>query len=66
MKKEFMKRVMAAGMVAAMALTTVACGGSADIDSASTRQSRGTSSRMQHLQQKQQLPKMMALMMNVH
>ena len=35
MKKEFMKRVMAAGMVAAMALTTVACGGSAD-NSAST------------------------------
>lgn len=30
MKKEFMKRVMAAGMVAAMALTTVACGGSTD------------------------------------
>ena len=35
MKKEFMKRVMAAGMVAAMALTTVACGGSTD-NSAST------------------------------
>ena len=35
MKKEFMKRVMAAGMVAAMDLKKVACGGSAD-NSAST------------------------------
>ena len=30
MKKEFVKRVMAAGMVAAMALTTVGCGSSTD------------------------------------
>ena len=64
MKKEFMKRVMAAGMVAAMALTTVACGGSTDNSEAQTKQRHQP--RMQHLQQKQQLPKMMALMMNVH
>lgn len=64
MKKEFMKRVMAAGMVAAMALTTVACGVQQTTVQAQTKQRHQP--RMQHLQQKQQLPKMMALMMNVH
>ena len=45
MKKEFMKRVMAAGMVAAMALTTVACGGSAD-NSASTDKAEAPAEEM--------------------
>lgn len=64
MKKEFMKRVMAAGMVAAMALTTVACGGSAD-NSASTDKAEAPAEDAAPATEAQ-LPKMMALMMNVH
>ncbi len=53
-----------AGMVATMALTTVACGGSAD-NSASTDKAEAPAEDHDHLQESV-VPKMIALMMNVH
>ena len=54
MKKEFMKRVMAAGMVAAMALQQQLVEVPQTTAQAQTKQRHQP--RMQHLQQKQQLP----------